>query len=98
MMVTETVLDVELRKCNPVLIHPRRSDFEPSAGGASEPGLTLLAVPVPRRATDAWWSPRALVHCVEVDWEPPVAEELIWVRHCTEPASWGELAALAAGA
>src|SRR5215211_5169119 len=97
MMVTETVLDVELRKCSPVLDHPR-SDVEPSDLGAREPGLTLLTVPAPPRVRAAWSSVRSFVQWVEVVCAPAVAEELIWVRHCTDPSILGDPAALAAGA
>src|SRR3954453_20516279 len=98
MIVTETVLDVELRKCSPVLDHPRRSDVERGDLGAREPGRTLLTVPVSRRVTAAWWSVRSFVQWVEGLCAPAVAEELIWGRHCIDPSILGEPTALAAGA
>src|SRR4051794_33209461 len=97
MIVTETVLDVELRKCNPALTQPCRSVEDRDALAAAEPGLTLLAARPSRRGAAAA-KPLSFVHRVAVVRALDVAEELIWVWHCTEPPPTGEPTALAAGA
>src|SRR4051812_5696611 len=98
MIVTETVLDVELRKCSPVLDHPRRSAVERGDLAAREPGLTLLTVPVSRRVPAAWRSVRSFLQRAEGLCARAVSEELTWSRHCTAPSILGGPTAPAAGA
>jgi hypothetical protein len=82
MIVTETVFDVELRKCTPVLTQPRRSAEERTAlAGRTawpcvEPGRTLVSVrdAAADKASDLL---PARVQLVEVVALPDVADESI---------------------
>jgi hypothetical protein len=98
MIVTETVLDVEFRKCSPVLTHPRSSAEERTFLAVLDPGLKPVGARPSRRDTAAWWRAGAFVQRVDVAPVPDVAEELICVRHCIEPPPADGAAALAAGA
>src|SRR5919112_2326658 len=97
MIVTETVLEVELRKCRPVLTQPRRSVEERSCFAVPEPGLTLLGTRPSRPASVRAPPATSFAQRVVAVPVPEVAEELITFSHCSDPLTCGVLA-LAAGA